>query len=99
MEDWNAHVKRVLKAEMVKRDISGDELARRLCEIGCEETSSSVRNKLSRGTFSAAFLHQSLYVMGCDVLPVEAPFNKDVNRMVANKRINAQKIRKKNDLS
>ncbi len=38
--DWNEHCKRLLKAELVKRGISHDELAYRLQEIGINETKS-----------------------------------------------------------
>lgn len=73
LDSWNLHVKRSLKAEMVKRGISNEELANRLSAIGVAETKSSVSNKISRGTFSAAFLNQCLYVLGCANLEIEAP--------------------------
>ena len=75
---------------MVKRGISNDELSKRLNEIGIEETSSSIRNKISRGSFSAAFLNQCLYVMGCDSFEVDAPFNIEVDRVEVYKRIESQ---------
>lgn len=69
--DWNEHCKRLLKAELVKRGISHDELAYRLQEIGLIETKSSIDSKICRGTFSASFLMQCLHVIGCNNFKVE----------------------------
>jgi hypothetical protein len=66
--NWNEHIKRLLKSELVRRGISHEELATRLRAIGLEETKSSVDSKISRGTFSAAFLLQCLAVIGCKSL-------------------------------
>lgn len=63
--DWNEQAKRLLKSELVRRGISNDELVNRLQAIGVEETKASVESKISRGTFSAAFLLQSLNAIGC----------------------------------
>ncbi len=71
LKDWNEHTKRLLKAELIKRGISHDELAFRLNEIGINETKSSIDSKICRGTFSAAFLLQCLYVIGCNVFTIE----------------------------
>lgn len=68
---WNELSKRLLKAELVKRGISHDELATRLNRIGINETKSSIDSKICRGTFSASFLHQCLYVIGCQNLIIE----------------------------
>lgn len=69
--DWNDHSKRLLKAELVKRGISHEELAFRLQEIGLNETKSSIDSKISRGTFSASFLVQCLHVIGCNNFAIE----------------------------
>ena len=69
--DWNDHVKRLLKAELIRRKISHEDLAIRLQDIGVSETKSSIDSKISRGTFSAAFLLQCLYVIGCKNFVVE----------------------------
>jgi len=63
--DWNEQAKRLLKSELVRRGISNDELVSRLENIGVEETKASVESKISRGTFSAAFLLQCLNAIGC----------------------------------
>ncbi len=69
--EWNVKAKQILKAELVKRDISQDELVNYLELIGVHETKASIASKLSRGTFSAAFLLQCLNAIGCAKLPLD----------------------------
>ncbi|WP_313578869.1 DUF6471 domain-containing protein [Chishuiella sp.] len=71
MSDWNNKVKRILKAELVKRGLSTEDLTTLLNNDGCNETKSSVDSKISRGTFSASFFLHSLYVIGCTKLEIE----------------------------
>ena len=71
MTDWNNKVKRILKSELVKRGVSTEELTLLLNENGCSETKSSVDSKISRGTFSASFFMQCLYVIGCTKIEIE----------------------------
>jgi len=71
LKDWNDHSKRLLKAELIKRGISHDELATRLQDYGILETKSSIDSKISRGTFSATFLIQCLHVIGCNNFAIE----------------------------
>lgn len=66
MQDGDA--KRMLRAEMVRRDISYEDLVQRLAEVGVKETSASLRNKVSRGSFTADFFLQALSAMGATSL-------------------------------
>ncbi len=59
---------RILRAEMVRRDVSYANLAVRLAERGIEATEASMRNKVSRGTFSADFFLHCLAAMDVPVL-------------------------------
>jgi hypothetical protein len=63
--DWHEQAKRLLKSELVRRGVSNDDLVGRLRSMGVEETKASVESKISRGTFSAAFLLQCLNAIGC----------------------------------
>jgi hypothetical protein len=63
--DWNAKAKRLLKSELIRRGITSEDLVRLLANIGVEETRAGIDSKISRGTFSAAFLIQCLNVIGC----------------------------------
>jgi len=63
--DWNDKAKRLLRSELVRRGISHEKLVELLAEINVLETKASIDSKISRGTFSAAFLIQCLQAIGC----------------------------------
>jgi len=56
--------KRFIKAELKRADLTYEQLAHRLREMGHDETKVSVANKLSRGTFSAMFFVAVLKAIG-----------------------------------
>ena len=64
----------------------------RLKEIGIEETKASIDSKISRGTFSASFLFQSLFVIGCSKIEIE---EYEMNLQVADEPIVEYKKAKK----
>jgi hypothetical protein len=64
-QEWQDRVKGILKAELARRHISYRELADRLAAIGVKENERNIANKLSRGTFTAAFFVQCLDAIGC----------------------------------
>ena len=64
--DWKKRVKSLLKSELKRKDITYEELAKRLSEIGIEENTHNIGIKIHRGTFSAMFLIQCLDVIGCE---------------------------------
>ena len=68
--EWPDRVKRYLKAELKRHDVSYGELAKRLKDAGMEETEASVANKVSRGTFTAIFFLASLDAIGCETVHV-----------------------------
>ena len=69
--DWPERVKRYLKAELKRHDVSYAELADKLKAEGMEETEASVANKISRGAFTAAFLMASLTAIGAETVHVK----------------------------
>jgi 3-mercaptopyruvate sulfurtransferase SseA len=70
-EQWAERAKRFFKAELKRADVTYDDLAERLSKLGLSETKASIANKISRGTFSAAFLLASLKAIGCHNVRVE----------------------------
>jgi hypothetical protein len=72
---WHDKVKRLLKSEIVRRGITYEQLVQLLAEIGVEETKAGVESKMSRGTFSAAFLIQCLVAIGCTSFSTEVSEN------------------------
>ena len=69
--DWVAYTKALLRAEMVKRGINYKGLVDKLAAIGVKETEPNLRNKISRGGFTAAFLIQCLVAMDVTALRIE----------------------------
>ena len=69
--EWAAEAKRVLRAEMVRRGITYDELSKKLAEIGVEQSPPSLRMTINRGRFRAMLLLQCLTAMGCRSLLVD----------------------------
>jgi propanediol dehydratase large subunit len=70
-DEWADKAKRLLRAEMVKRGVSYDDLVKKLAEIGVEETAENLRNKVARGKFMAAFMLQCLRAIGVETLRLE----------------------------
>ena len=64
LPDWERRVQTMLKVEMAKRNLTYKQLSEKLAGLGVVESEPNIRNKLSRGTFSAVFLVQCLEAMG-----------------------------------
>jgi Domain of unknown function (DUF6471) len=62
--DWAERSKRFVKAELKRADVTYEELARRLREMGLEETKVSIASKLSRGGFGATFFIAAMKAIG-----------------------------------
>lgn len=69
--DWTAYVKGLLRAEMARRQITYKGLVEKLAVVGISETEANLRNKISRGGFTAAFFAQCLIAMGVTTLRLE----------------------------
>ena len=61
--EYAERIKRFIKAELKRADVSYRELADRLSRHGLAETESGIASKLARGTFSATFLLATLAVL------------------------------------
>ena len=61
---WENETRRILRAELARRDITYAKLARKLTNISVSETEASIANKLSRGTFSFVFFLQCMTAIG-----------------------------------
>ena len=69
--DWVAYTKGLLKAEMKRRNLTYAGLAEKLAGIGVRDSEANLRNKISRGGFTGAFLVQCLVAMGVTTLRLE----------------------------
>jgi hypothetical protein len=64
-------IRQFLKAELKRRSVTYEELARRLNRLGAHETKASVANKISRGQFSAIFFVDTLRAIGIDKVDLD----------------------------
>ena len=69
--DWTAYTKGLLRAEMARRQLTYKGLVDKLDAIGIRETEANLRNKISRGGFTGAFLIQCLVAMGVSNLRLD----------------------------
>jgi hypothetical protein len=70
-KEWQDRVKGLLKAELKRRNLSYRDLAERLAALGIRETELNIKNKISRGGFTAVFFVQCLVAIGCTTLRLE----------------------------
>ena len=69
--DWEEKAKGLLRAEMARKGVTYAGLAERLAEIGIEDNERNLRNKVSRGKFTAGFLLQCLTALGSSHLHLD----------------------------
>lgn len=70
--DWEAKAANLLKAELKRKGVTYAQLIEKLAVIGVDEKEVNVRNKLSRGKFTAAFFLQCLSAVGSDYLSLRS---------------------------
>ncbi len=61
--DWEAKARGLVRSEMAKHGLTYAQLVEKLQLIGVREDERNLRNKVSRGKFTAAFLLQCLAAM------------------------------------
>lgn len=66
--DWELMAANMLKAELKRKGVTYAQLVEKLEALGISEKEVNVRNKLSRGKFTAAFFLQCLSAVGCSSL-------------------------------
>jgi hypothetical protein len=66
-------VKGILKAELKRRGLTYADLVECLAKQGIAETEANLRNKISRGSFTAVFFLQCLMAIGCEYVQLKMP--------------------------
>lgn len=66
--EWESGVKGILKAELKRRNVTYAELVQRLEAIGVVDSEPNIRNKISRGKFTAVFFVQCLTAIGATAI-------------------------------
>jgi hypothetical protein len=69
--DWEEKAKGLLRAEMARKGVTYAQLVEKLATIGVDENERNLRNKVSRGKFTAGFFIQCLTALGCSSLRLE----------------------------
>jgi hypothetical protein len=67
-KEWEDKVKRLLKAELARKGMTYADLVGKLADIGVMDSEPNIRNKISRGKFTAVFLIQCLEAIGASEL-------------------------------
>lgn len=62
--EWENKVKGMLKAELKRRSVTYADLVGKLADIGVMDSEPNIRNKISRGKFTAVFFLQCLEAIG-----------------------------------
>lgn len=70
-KEWEGRVKGLLKAELKRRNVTYAELVGKLADIGVMDSEPNIRNKISRGKFTAVFLVQCLTAIGVSSLHLQ----------------------------
>jgi len=71
MADYEALAANLLKAELKRKGVTYAQLVEKLAAIGVDEKEVNIRNKLSRGKFTAAFFLQCLRAIGVSALSID----------------------------
>jgi hypothetical protein len=70
-KDWQERTKGILKAELKRMNVGYRDLAEKLTAMGVPETEANIKNKISRGGFTAVFLLQCLEAAGVQNLRLD----------------------------
>jgi hypothetical protein len=69
--DWEEKAKGLLRAEMARGGVTYAQLVEKLAVIGVDDNERNLRNKVSRGKFTAGFFLQCLIALGCSSLRLD----------------------------
>jgi hypothetical protein len=65
-DEWVRKARRYIKRELKQSDVTYEELASRLREMGIDETTSSVGAKIGRGLFPTWFFFATMKAIGSE---------------------------------
>jgi len=68
---YEEKAKNLLKGELKRKGMTYAQLVEKLAVLGVSETEGNLRNKISRGGFTGAFLIQCLEAIGCKSLRLD----------------------------
>lgn len=62
---WRDQTMGLLKSELKRRNMTYEQLTEKLLAVGVKDSASNIKNKVSRGSFTAVFLVQCLEAIDC----------------------------------
>lgn len=68
---YEARAKNILKSELKRRGMTYSQLAEKLKSLGANENERNLANKISRGSFTAAFFMMCMDAMGVHSLVLD----------------------------
>ena len=68
--DWEAMARGLIRGEMARQNVTYARLVEKLKAIDVQEDERNLRNKVSRGKFTAAFLLQALTALGSGTVSI-----------------------------
>lgn len=72
VNEYETKAKNILKAELKRRGVTYGQLADRLTFLGTPETERNIANKISRGSFTAAFFMMCMDAVGATSVSLES---------------------------
>lgn len=72
--DWSRYASGLIKASLKRRDMTYADLVEALGRQGVKESEANLRNKLSRGSFTAVFMLQCLAAIGVSYIDISDVF-------------------------
>jgi len=66
--DWESKARGTVRGEMARQGVTYAQLVEKLAAIGVTEDERNLRNKISRGKFTAAFLLQCASALGIGII-------------------------------
>ncbi|TMM47159.1 DUF6471 domain-containing protein [Qipengyuania marisflavi] len=70
-KQWEDRVKNLLKAELKRKGVTYAQLVGLLADQGVMDSEPNIRNKISRGKFTAVFLVQCLTAIGVEAIRLD----------------------------
>ena len=70
-KEWENRAKWMLKGELKRRSVTYADLAGKLADIGAMDSEPNIRNKISRGKFTAVFFIQCLEAIGASTVRLD----------------------------
>lgn len=71
VDAYEEQAKNILKAELKRRGVTYAQLAEKLAELGAKESERNLANKISRGSFTAAFFMMCMDAIGVRQVTLE----------------------------